>query len=320
MRKRQTQTELAHRTRRLQVDLLRGVGPPRPRTHHRPPIRPPASLFRRPSRLARSLHLSFLGMAALLGAHGTLGWYMVRSRLEEPVTNDAVRRVSQYRLAAHLGTAPHSMVACSMAHSPLSRTGASRMMVRGNGCATGGHGTVYCVARTYTASRPTPRSSRRLSSSPPYQVRPCSSPCCRVHSSELDLTRASFTTIPTDGWALCSACRRALRPHRWRRQYVAQLLREPNDGTVPPISRWRCSSCRAAAQLCARAPPCCAACYGGCVRDGERVGSTRHVHVPLPCAVPLAATHQTGSVLLISAMSRRYSNWVPLQGRGDGRI
>ena len=44
-------------------------------------------------------------MAALLGAQGALGWYMVRSGLQESIANDAVPRVSQYRLAAHLGTA-----------------------------------------------------------------------------------------------------------------------------------------------------------------------------------------------------------------------
>ena len=43
-------------------------------------------------------------MGALLGDQGALGWYMVRSGLEEPITSDAVPRVSQYRLAAHLGT------------------------------------------------------------------------------------------------------------------------------------------------------------------------------------------------------------------------
>jgi len=40
---------------------------------------------------------------ALGGAQGALGWYMVKSGLE--VGEDEVPRVSQYRLAAHLGTA-----------------------------------------------------------------------------------------------------------------------------------------------------------------------------------------------------------------------
>ena len=42
-------------------------------------------------------------MAALLGVQDALGWYMVRSGLEEPVASDALPQVSQYRLA-HLGT------------------------------------------------------------------------------------------------------------------------------------------------------------------------------------------------------------------------
>ena len=46
-------------------------------------------------------------MAFLLGAQGALGWYMVKSGLEDSLmdTPGAVPRVSQYRLAAHLGTA-----------------------------------------------------------------------------------------------------------------------------------------------------------------------------------------------------------------------
>ena len=65
----------------------------------------PLVYFAARRRLARSLRIQFLGMAVLLGAQGALGSYMVRSGLEEPLTNNEVQRVSQYRLAAHLGTA-----------------------------------------------------------------------------------------------------------------------------------------------------------------------------------------------------------------------
>ncbi|KAH9017041.1 cytochrome oxidase assembly [Lactarius hengduanensis] len=71
----------------------------------------PLAYFAARGRLARTLRTPLLGMAALLGAQGALGWYMVRSGLEEPVAgggggaDSAVPRVSQYRLAAHLGTA-----------------------------------------------------------------------------------------------------------------------------------------------------------------------------------------------------------------------
>ncbi|THH11819.1 hypothetical protein EW146_g7911 [Bondarzewia mesenterica] len=61
--------------------------------------------FRR--RLAASMPLQLTGMALLIGAQGALGWYMVKSGLEDSLmeTPGAVPRVSQYRLAAHLGTA-----------------------------------------------------------------------------------------------------------------------------------------------------------------------------------------------------------------------
>ena len=45
--------------------------------------------------------------ASLLGFQGFLGWYMVKSGLEEKnfVKESDIPRVSQYRLAAHLGSA-----------------------------------------------------------------------------------------------------------------------------------------------------------------------------------------------------------------------
>ncbi|CAF0822827.1 unnamed protein product [Brachionus calyciflorus] len=42
---------------------------------------------------------------ALLGFQGFLGWYMVKSGLNEPEKKTDIPRVSQYRLAAHLGSA-----------------------------------------------------------------------------------------------------------------------------------------------------------------------------------------------------------------------
>ncbi|KAI0079716.1 cytochrome oxidase assembly [Panus rudis PR-1116 ss-1] len=57
--------------------------------------------------LPRSLSLNLSAYALLIGFQGALGWYMVKSGLEDSLlhTPGAVPRVSQYRLAAHLGTA-----------------------------------------------------------------------------------------------------------------------------------------------------------------------------------------------------------------------
>lgn len=67
----------------------------------------PLGYFALRRRLARSLRAPLLAMAGLLGAQGALGWYMVQSGLEPAnfVADGAVPRVSQYRLAAHLGAA-----------------------------------------------------------------------------------------------------------------------------------------------------------------------------------------------------------------------
>lgn len=67
----------------------------------------PLAYFAVRKRLTATLPKQLFGMALLLGAQGALGWYMVKSGLEDSLldTPGTVPRVSQYRLAAHLGTA-----------------------------------------------------------------------------------------------------------------------------------------------------------------------------------------------------------------------
>lgn len=67
----------------------------------------PLTYFALRHRLSRSLRGPLTTLAALLAAQGALGWYMVQSGLEPAnfAGDGAVPRVSQYRLAAHLGAA-----------------------------------------------------------------------------------------------------------------------------------------------------------------------------------------------------------------------
>jgi len=76
----------------------------------------PAGYFLLRGRIQGRDRLLALSGAALIGFQGFLGWYMVRSGLELPVVRpsssqegitdpNVIPRVSQYRLAAHLGTA-----------------------------------------------------------------------------------------------------------------------------------------------------------------------------------------------------------------------
>jgi cytochrome c oxidase assembly protein subunit 15 len=66
----------------------------------------PAIYFWRRGWLPGALGRRVLGISALIGFQGVLGWYMVKSGLdEELIEKRAVPRVSQYRLAAHLGSA-----------------------------------------------------------------------------------------------------------------------------------------------------------------------------------------------------------------------
>ena len=58
-------------------------------------------------RLTASLPKNLAGMALLLAGQGAMGWYMVKSGLEDSLmeTPGAVPRVSHYRLASHLALA-----------------------------------------------------------------------------------------------------------------------------------------------------------------------------------------------------------------------
>ncbi|KDR83443.1 hypothetical protein GALMADRAFT_55107 [Galerina marginata CBS 339.88] len=67
----------------------------------------PLAYFAIRKQIPKSLTLRLSGLALLIGAQGALGWYMVKSGLEDSLmeTPGAVPRVSQYRLASHLGLA-----------------------------------------------------------------------------------------------------------------------------------------------------------------------------------------------------------------------
>ncbi|KAK8399501.1 hypothetical protein O3P69_003526 [Scylla paramamosain] len=67
----------------------------------------PAAYFWHKGWFTRALKKRVVACGALIGFQGLLGWYMVKSGLEkERFTEPSdVPRVSQYRLAAHLGTA-----------------------------------------------------------------------------------------------------------------------------------------------------------------------------------------------------------------------
>jgi cytochrome c oxidase assembly protein subunit 15 len=67
----------------------------------------PAAYFIARGKVSRRFAFALGGIGALIGFQGFLGWWMVKSGLkaEELHAQDGIPRVSQYRLAAHLGTA-----------------------------------------------------------------------------------------------------------------------------------------------------------------------------------------------------------------------
>ncbi|XP_013774672.1 cytochrome c oxidase assembly protein COX15 homolog [Limulus polyphemus] len=65
----------------------------------------PAAYFWYKGYFSKAMKPRVVAFAGLLAFQGLLGWYMVKSGLEEKEGPDAVPRVSHYRLAAHLGTA-----------------------------------------------------------------------------------------------------------------------------------------------------------------------------------------------------------------------
>ncbi|XP_037659926.1 cytochrome c oxidase assembly protein COX15 homolog isoform X2 [Choloepus didactylus] len=65
----------------------------------------PAAYFWRKGWLSRGMKGRVLALCGLVCFQGLLGWYMVKSGLEEKPDSHEIPRVSQYRLAAHLGSA-----------------------------------------------------------------------------------------------------------------------------------------------------------------------------------------------------------------------
>ncbi|KAI9297972.1 cytochrome oxidase assembly [Neoconidiobolus thromboides FSU 785] len=67
----------------------------------------PAIIFYKKKMMTKQMAKRCLTLGALIGFQGALGWYMVKSGLSEELMKDpnAVPRVSQYRLASHLGAA-----------------------------------------------------------------------------------------------------------------------------------------------------------------------------------------------------------------------
>ncbi|KAJ8317719.1 hypothetical protein KUTeg_005623 [Tegillarca granosa] len=65
----------------------------------------PAAYFLKKGWIAKNMKPRLAAFALLLGFQGFLGWYMVKSGLEEKPTVNDIPRVSQYRLASHLGSA-----------------------------------------------------------------------------------------------------------------------------------------------------------------------------------------------------------------------
>lgn len=66
----------------------------------------PATYFWSKGMLKRGMKARVATLGLLIGLQGLMGWYMVKSGLEDRFTEPSdVPRVSQYRLAAHLGLA-----------------------------------------------------------------------------------------------------------------------------------------------------------------------------------------------------------------------
>lgn len=65
----------------------------------------PTVYFWRKGYFTRSMKGKVLGLCGFVFFQGLLGWYMVKSGLEEKPESHDIPRVSQYRLSAHLGSA-----------------------------------------------------------------------------------------------------------------------------------------------------------------------------------------------------------------------
>ena len=149
---RSPQAQLAHIARRFQVDLLHGMGPPHPRAHDRPRLRPPARLLRPPAPpLAHPTRPTDPpSRAPGRTRRARVVSCMVQSGLEPTnlAADGAVPRVSQYRLAAHLGAALVLYAGMFAAAGAPRPTGASRGRALGAGLAMAARGRRCCTMRS----------------------------------------------------------------------------------------------------------------------------------------------------------------------------
>ncbi|XP_008070057.1 cytochrome c oxidase assembly protein COX15 homolog isoform X1 [Carlito syrichta] len=110
----------------------------------------PAAYFWRKGWLRRGMKGRVLGLCGLVCFQGLLGWYMVKSGLEEKPDSHDIPRVSQYRLAAHLGSA--LVLYCASLWTSLSlllprhRLPETRQLLRLRRFAHGAAGLVFLTA------------------------------------------------------------------------------------------------------------------------------------------------------------------------------
>lgn len=120
----------------------------------------PYFLLRR--KLSPRSSASLLTIGTLIGCQGAMGWYMVKSGLDEASVQElgGVPRVSQYRLAAHLGMAFLVYSACLRLALGVGR---DYKIVNGGGKGIGsGLGGFSSVQETLTKLNATPAARVRI--------------------------------------------------------------------------------------------------------------------------------------------------------------
>uniref|UniRef100_A0A1I8I827 Cytochrome c oxidase assembly protein COX15 n=1 Tax=Macrostomum lignano TaxID=282301 RepID=A0A1I8I827_9PLAT len=233
----------------------------------------PAAYFWARGRFQPAMRKRVLIYGSLILGQGLLGWYMVRSGLSKDTLTQDVPRVSQYRLAAHLGSALllfslftwSALTHLLRVHSIRRRRGSARPPGR------------RCPPADVGRLRPRPFPARSL---------PVSTPACWPKMAD--------RWVPTDYWALQPAWRN-LFENASATQFNHRLLGHSTACAVAAVWLWAVAAKTRGAAL----PPRTRLALNSllavvCTQAGLGI-ATLLTYVP----IALAACHQTGSLALL---------------------
>ncbi|KAL7420851.1 AAA+-type ATPase [Cryptotrichosporon argae] len=261
-------------------------------------------------RLPRGLPLRLVALGLGIGFQGALGWYMVQSGLDqEIVSTNAVPRVSQYRLAAHLSAALALYV--GMVHTALGL----RRDVKLSAAATTAEGRAAVAQLVDALNAPAARRFKALVALAGAMVFATAVSGAFVAGLDAGLVYNEFPTMggrlhpPADELMDARYAKRSDGSDKWWRNMLENPVTAQFDHRVLAMTTFtvlvaqHLVARRPVLRLGARALPRAAQRWSAWVAAAAlgqvSLGITTLLYL---VPIPLAAAHQAGSVVLLTTL------------------